>query len=237
MMNPTADLLMQLNQILQQQMIPQFDDSDLPPLPRSNNSRSSRSNSSARSTPQLDVPEYAGVRSRKSPSPVPMPSESELVRQEQDEQYERSLEADRRKAQQEEEERKKREAEEKQQKDEELFSQLTSALTVFNAEEAEKRKLEQRQQLPPEPNERESGVTQIQLRMPDGSKVTRRFRNSDKLQLVYDFAVTEPNLDTSVTYALATPFPSKVFTDSDMQQTLEQLKMSPRTMLVLQKQR
>ncbi|KAI1720420.1 UBX domain-containing protein [Ditylenchus destructor] len=99
--------------------------------------------------------------------------EREQIRQEQAEEYEKALAADRAKR---EEEAKKLELE----REEELKHQQAK----------EKRKLRQAElasSLPEEPAENEKDVVSIRLRLPDGMQNTRRFRTNDSVQCLVNF--------------------------------------------------
>ena len=74
-----------------------------------------------------------------------------------------------------------------------------------------------------------------QVRMPNGSRVTRRFRRSDALQAVFDFvdvSKAESQGDDAVvmgSYSLATNHPRRVFEESSAaQQTFEQAGLTGR---------
>ena len=58
---------------------------------------------------------------------------------------------------------------------------------VCRKEEKERALNERRAALPEEPEGAGAGITSLMLRMPDGSRVSRKFLSSEKLQVVYDF--------------------------------------------------
>lgn len=74
--------------------------------------------------------------------------------------------------------------------------------------------------IPDEPDASAEGVVNIQLRMPDGSKLQRRFLKSHTLGHIMNFVKKQKQGTTQV--KLITTFPKKVLEDSEM--TLEAAK-------------
>jgi len=128
-----------------------------------------------------------------------------------------------------------KEKERQQKEEEELFAKLQEALAEHNQQEKEAEKAKQREKLvPSEPGEKETNnVTQLQIRMPDGSKILRRFRQDETLQIVMNFVVTTPNLDLNEKNVILSSPPNQTF--NDLTKTLKELNLFPRAVLVVQK--
>jgi len=97
-------------------------------------------------------------------------------------------------------------------------------------QEREKRREMCRQRLPSEPLPSEEGITQLVIRLTDGSRLQRRFKVMDKLQTVFDFVDSTSNEVES--YDLLTNFPRKVFSDPHM--TLQEAGLTPQAALFVQ---
>jgi len=153
-----------------------------------------------------------------SHSPSPALTEQRLLREQQDDEYLASLQADQEKElkalqeaelrrleetaareavlekqKQEEEERRKKQLEE-----EELESSLTS----------------KQASLPPEPSPDAEGAVTVVVRMPDGSRQGRRFLKTDKLQFLFDFLDIGRTCKPG-TYRLVRTYPRRTFTNSE----------------------
>ncbi|CAH8341616.1 unnamed protein product [Eruca vesicaria subsp. sativa] len=161
--------------------------------------------------------------------PSPSLTAQRLIREQQDDEYLASLQADRdrelqsirdaearqieeeaaRKAFLEEEKKKSEEAQRKLEEEQELERQL-------NAKEAS---------LPKEPQADEENAITLLVRMPDGTRHGRRFLRSDKLQSLFDFIdiarVVKPR-----TYRLVRPYPRHAFGDGESESTLKDLGLS-----------
>uniref|UniRef100_A0A1J3HDQ8 FAS-associated factor 2-B n=1 Tax=Noccaea caerulescens TaxID=107243 RepID=A0A1J3HDQ8_NOCCA len=161
--------------------------------------------------------------------PSPSLTAQRLIREQQDDEYLASLQADRdkelqsirdaevrrleeetaRKAFLEEEKKKEEEAQRKLEEDQELERQLA-------AKEAS---------LPKEPQADEENAITLLVRMPDGTRRGRRFLKSDKLQSLFDFIdiarVVKPK-----TYRLVRPYPRQAFGDGESESTLNNLGLS-----------
>ena len=86
---------------------------------------------------------------------------------------------------------------------------------------------------PEEPPAGGEDVTKILIRLPDGSRVQRRFLNHDKIRVVYDF-VGSLEANTALNYKLVSNFPRRVFDESTFSQTLLEAGLSPQGSLFLQ---
>jgi len=140
------------------------------------------------------------------------------IRQEQDEAFMQSLAVD------EEKERKLHEEEEKI-KEEERKSQ--------KMRETREKKLKSIQsKVPPEPDITEKDITQLVIRLTDGSRLQRRFYSKDSIQTVFDFVnVSQPSL-MEVDYELVMNFPRKNFSCSSI--TLLEAGLYPQASLFVQ---
>jgi len=147
------------------------------------------------------------------------------IREEQDVAFQQSLLEDQEKQEKVvEEERKKKEEFEVQQKQDQL-------------RQTKQKELEQRRErisksLAPEP-EPGDGVTQLIIRLTDGSRLQRRFYIKDRLQTVMDFVDSKrpTNVECPV-YDLVSNFPRKTFTDHLV--TLEEAGLHPQASLFVQ---
>lgn len=76
--------------------------------------------------------------------------------------------------------------------------------------------------LPDEPAEGSDNCVNISLRMPDGSRISRRFLKSNNLGHIMNFV--KKSKPGTTTVRLITTFPKKVFEDGKM--TIEEAKFS-----------
>ncbi|XP_028759028.1 plant UBX domain-containing protein 8 isoform X1 [Neltuma alba] len=157
------------------------------------------------------------------PRPAPRPPSpsleaQRLIREQQDDEYLASLQADREKelkaleeaeAAREEEKRREEESRRKLREEQELETQLA-------AKEVS---------LPPEPSSDDQNAVTLLVRMPDGSRRGRRFLRSDNLQSLFDFIdvarVVKPG-----TYRLVRPYPRRPFSDGESASTLSELGLT-----------
>ncbi|XP_010455587.1 PREDICTED: plant UBX domain-containing protein 8-like [Camelina sativa] len=156
------------------------------------------------------------------PPPSPSLTAQRLIREQQDDEYLASLQADRdkeiksireeetaRKAFLEEEKKKEEEAQRKLEEEQELERQL-------DAKEAS---------LSKEPQADEENAITLLIRMPDGTRRGRRFLKSDKLRSLFNFIdiarVVKPN-----TYRLVRPYPRHAFGDGESESTLNDLGLT-----------
>ncbi|XP_061337282.1 plant UBX domain-containing protein 8-like [Gastrolobium bilobum] len=157
------------------------------------------------------------------PRPTPRPpspslAAQRLIREQQDDEYLASLQADREKelkaieeaeAAREEEKQREEESRRKLQEEQELETELA-------AKEAS---------LPPEPTSDDENAVTLLVRMPDGSRRGRRFLRSDKLQSLFNFIdigrVLKPG-----SYRLVRPYPRRAFTYEESASILEELGLT-----------
>jgi len=86
----------------------------------------------------------------------------------------------------------------------------------------------------PEPAVGEKDSTSLVFRLIDGSRLTRRFKSTEKLQVVYDFLDSLDNLADKLPerYALVTNFPRKTFTEKNM--NLSEAGLVPQSALFIE---
>jgi len=148
--------------------------------------------------------------------------ESRNLREEQDRAFLESLAED--------ESREQRQREEQRRiQDEKEAEEREAQRERSKLQEREKRKELCRQRIPVEPSATEEGVTQLVIRLTDGSRLQRRFKATDKLQVVFDFVDSSNEVDN---YELVTNFPRKVFSDPHV--TLKEAGLSPQAALFVQ---
>lgn len=83
-----------------------------------------------------------------------------------------------------------------------------------------------------EPPENSPHVTELLLRLPDGRKVVRRFRDSDQIQVVVDFVVYETGLSEDE-FQLIVPYPRKVL--SNREATLADYSLITKAALIVER--
>ncbi|EFN56883.1 hypothetical protein CHLNCDRAFT_144534 [Chlorella variabilis] len=160
------------------------------------------------------------------------------LREEQDAEYQRSLEAD----QQREAARAAaaREAEAAEAAARQAAERARAEAEAAEAQRAEaeaalrRRKSEKRLALPEEPAAGTPGATLIRIRLPDGSSHQRRFVAADPLQAVYDF-VDSIEAVNALQYSLATTFPRRAYRREDSAgKSLLELELAPQAVLLMQ---
>eukprot|EP01134_Creolimax_fragrantissima_P000390 CFRG0390T1 len=73
----------------------------------------------------------------------------------------------------------------------------------------------------------------VQIRLPDGQKISHTFKATDPLSGVYNFVAESLPSSAQNSYTLGTIFPRKDFNDSDKEKTLAQVKLVPSATLVV----
>ncbi|GMI96220.1 hypothetical protein like AT4G11740 [Hibiscus trionum] len=150
--------------------------------------------------------------------PSPSLAAQRLIREQQDDEYNAALQADREKelkAIQEaeacrlEEEAARKAALEEEQRKQECERQLA-------AKEAS---------LPQEPSANEENAVNLLVRMPDGSRRGRLFLKSDRLQSLYDFIDIGRGVKPG-TYRLVRPYPRRAFGDEESSLTFNELGLT-----------
>ncbi|KAK7389215.1 hypothetical protein VNO78_24051 [Psophocarpus tetragonolobus] len=150
--------------------------------------------------------------------PSPSLAAQRLIREQQDDEYLASLQADREKelkameeaeAAREEERRRAEESRRKLQEEQELE-------TLLAAKEVS---------LPAEPSSDNDNAVNLMVKMPDGNRRGRRFLRSDRLQSLLDFIdigrVVKPG-----SYRLVRPYPRRAFSDGESAATLDELGLT-----------
>jgi len=184
------------------------------------------------------------------------------LREEQDAEYQRSLEADRERDRvREEREKERREAEERERRAAEEVA--AAEREAVEREERRARAIKDRREakrmtLPPEPaptnrttnrtqdqeeEEEEGGggsssamaITLVRIKLPSGSQQQRRFYASEQLQAIFDWVDTLEEVDV-IKYSLASPYPRRVYKvdDGGGGGTLEELGLVGQAVLLLQ---
>lgn len=152
-----------------------------------------------------------------------------LIRQEQDMAYEESLRADQEKEERAREEERQRLEEERQVLEEERRVREEAERKAIHRQNELDRK---RSRLPSEPREGERAYT-IAIRLPDGSRLTRRFRVSDTIRSIYDFVdVNEPAGLELGSYHLVTNYPRQAHPENDV--TIEEAGLEAQALLFVQ---
>ncbi|KAL8106719.1 plant UBX domain-containing protein 8-like isoform X2 [Apium graveolens] len=181
---------------------------------------------------QNGLGESDGSYPRHTPRP-PSPSltAERLIREQQDDEYFASLQADREK------ELKAREEAEIRRLEEQAATEFAK-IEERQKEEELQRKLEEHQEterqlalkeasLPQEPSPDDSNAVNLLVRMPDGSRQGRRFLKSHKLQHLFDFIdvgrVVRPG-----SYRLVRPYPRRAFSYGESAATFDELGLSGR---------
>lgn len=148
------------------------------------------------------------------------------LREEQDMEYQRSLAADR--------ERERKRAEEEAKKEEEAREAREKEEAAERLErDREARRARKREALASSEPERGPEVASIILRLPDGTRATRRFHFFDTLESVFDWTDT---LGAEISLvSLASTYPRRVFNyPEDNHVTLAQAELTPSASLLLE---
>ncbi|GLC37053.1 hypothetical protein PLESTB_001396700 [Pleodorina starrii] len=158
--------------------------------------------------------------------------------EEQDAEYEASLAADRRREAERAEERRRQEEEEQRRMDEERrtreAAEAEAARLADAAAAVERRRLEARAALLPEPPSGSEGSAAIRLRLPDGTNTARVFPQGATLQAVFDF-VDSLDATTYSRYHLVANYPRRVFLRAAHGPAqLQELGLSPQAALFVQ---
>ncbi|XP_048612772.1 plant UBX domain-containing protein 8-like isoform X3 [Brassica napus] len=154
--------------------------------------------------------------------PSPSLTAQRLIREQQDDEYLASLQADRDRELQ-----SVRDAEARQLEEETARQAFLEEAQRKHEEEQElDRQLDAKEaSLPEEPHADEENAITLLVRMPDGTRHGRRFLRSDKLQSLFDFIdiarVVKPK-----TYRLVRPYPRHAFGDGESESTLNHLGLS-----------
>uniref|UniRef100_A0A0C9QM09 TSA: Wollemia nobilis Ref_Wollemi_Transcript_25401_2356 transcribed RNA sequence n=1 Tax=Wollemia nobilis TaxID=56998 RepID=A0A0C9QM09_9CONI len=166
-----------------------------------------------------DIGAAEAYRRRIPRPPSPTLEAQRLLREQQDDEYLASLQADREKAEaqrlEEEAAREAAAAEEKRQQEEELRR-------LQEEEESERQLAAKKAALPPEPLTDDENAVTLLVRMPDGTRRGRRFLKSDRLQSLFDFIDVGGGVKPG-TYRLVRQYPRRAFTDVEQGSSLSDL--------------
>eukprot|EP00455_Lapot_gusevi_P055612 TRINITY_DN9060_c0_g5_i4.p1 TRINITY_DN9060_c0_g5~~TRINITY_DN9060_c0_g5_i4.p1 ORF type:complete len:295 (+),score=63.22 TRINITY_DN9060_c0_g5_i4:271-1155(+) len=161
--------------------------------------------------------------------------EERRLRDLQAQEYEEALERDRQR-EREEEERKQKELEARRAREEEekrRFEEEQRQLALLREKEEQLQR--KRESLPPEPEQGTRGAVGLSIRLPDGSQITRRFMDSDQLQVVFDYiSCNELKIDGQPIHKweVVTHYPKRVLSDPSI--TLRQANLIGRAVLFVQ---
>ncbi|KAF5734471.1 putative ara4-interacting protein [Tripterygium wilfordii] len=180
------------------------------------------------------APHHFMQASHPYPRPVPRPlspslEAQRLIREQQDDEYLASLQADREKELKAMEEAEARHLQEKVAREaaleEEKQKEVESRRKLEEEQELERLLAAKEALLPPEPLLEDENAVTLLVRMPDGSRHGRRFLKSDKLQALFDFIDIGRGVKPG-TYRLVRPYPRRAFSDGESGLTLNELGLT-----------
>ncbi|KAG4131122.1 hypothetical protein ERO13_D09G187200v2 [Gossypium hirsutum] len=161
--------------------------------------------------------------------PSPSLEAQRLIREQQDDEYNASLQADREKElkaiQEAEACRLEEEAARKAALEEEKRKEEESRRKMEEEQECERQLAAKEASLPLEPSADEENAVNLLVRMPDGSRRGRLFLKSDRLQSLYDFIDIGRGVKPG-TYRLVRPYPRRAFSDDECSLTLNELGLA-----------
>ncbi|TPX32965.1 hypothetical protein SmJEL517_g03990 [Synchytrium microbalum] len=169
-------------------------------------------------------PQLVAIRAERSSR-----ESARTIRQQQDEAYQASLRAD------EEKERQAAQAAERARREKEE-EERAEQLRMQKIQEKKHRRAMLADKLPPEPPMNEPVQAKINVRLPNGERVLRRFRGTDKIEALFafigakDLAPIPPEAD----FVLASTYPRRLYTDG--QQTIQEAGLVPNASLVVEEQ-
>ncbi|XP_042425558.1 plant UBX domain-containing protein 8-like isoform X1 [Zingiber officinale] len=171
-----------------------------------------------------------GYPTRQMPRP-PSPTlmAQRLLREQQDDEYLASLQADREKELKAQQEAELRSLEEANAREAALqkkrHEEAETHRKQIEEEELERKLAAKESSLPQEPSSDDTNAVTLLVRMPDGSRRGRRFFKSDKLQFLYDYIdigkVVKPG-----SYRLVRPYPRRAFTEGESGLSLSELGLT-----------
>ncbi|GMH09422.1 hypothetical protein Nepgr_011263 [Nepenthes gracilis] len=164
---------------------------------------------------------FDGTRQAPRP-PSPGLAAQRLIREQQDDEYLASLQADREKelkAMEEEKAARQATLEEQQRKVEE------SRKKFEEEQELERQLAAKEASLPEEPAVDDENAVTLLVRMPDGSRHGRRFLKTDKLESLFNFIDVGRGVKSG-TYRVVRPFPRRAFSDGDSNLSLNELGLT-----------
>ncbi|CAF0974177.1 unnamed protein product [Rotaria sordida] len=172
---------------------------------------------------------YEQQRQRDAEEEISREKRENLKKQQEDE-YNRSLQADLAKEQA-------RLADERRQKEEHDANERKQKEEHDANERLKQKHLQQQQEckarLPQEPNETEKDITRLKIRLPnDEGILMRRFRINDTLQILFDYLTSQGRMFGE--YKLLSTYPKRDLTQLNRLDTFEQLKLYPQEQLILE---
>ncbi|CAF0823773.1 unnamed protein product [Rotaria sp. Silwood1] len=161
---------------------------------------------------------YEQQRQRDAEEEISREKRENLKKQQEDE-YNRSLQADLAKEQA-------RLADERRQKEEHDANERLKLQKLQQQQECKAR-------LPAEPSETEKDITRLKIRLPnDEGILMRRFRIKDTLQILFDYLTSQGRIFGD--YKLLSTYPKRDLTQLNRLDTFEQLKLYPQEQLILE---
>ena len=157
-----------------------------------------------------------------------MREEEVRLRQEQDREYQEALLADQR-----------RESEAERLQQEALAAQRAKEDEEHRQVRQKEQKLEEaKRMIPPEPPSTtpRSEMTHIRFTLPSGTRIDRRFRSNDSIQIVRAFLFVyfnEKNI-TIEKFSISTNYPKKTFTEEDNDLSLSEAGLVPQAVIMIQ---
>ncbi|XP_042518832.1 plant UBX domain-containing protein 8-like [Macadamia integrifolia] len=162
-------------------------------------------------------------------SPSPTLTAQRLLREQQDDEYLASLQADREKELKAREEAEARRLEKEASRaaalQEERRKEEEARMKLLEEEEFERQLAAKEASLPQEPASDDDNAVTLLIRMPDGSRRGRRFLKSDKLQSFFDFIDVGRAVKPG-TYKLVRPYPRRAFSDGESELSLGELGLT-----------
>ncbi|TPX46924.1 hypothetical protein SeLEV6574_g02948 [Synchytrium endobioticum] len=167
-------------------------------------------------------PQLAAVRAERASR-----DSARMIRQQQDEAYQASLLADQEK------ERQLKEAAERARKEQEEIERAEQD-RLDRIQEKKRRRAMLAEKLPPEPPLSEPGQAKINVRLPNGERMIRRFRGTDKIEALFAFIGSKDlsPLSEEADFILASTFPRKLYADGS--QTIQAAGLVPNASLVVE---
>eukprot|EP01089_Gocevia_fonbrunei_P008180 TRINITY_DN19850_c0_g1_i1.p1 TRINITY_DN19850_c0_g1~~TRINITY_DN19850_c0_g1_i1.p1 ORF type:complete len:185 (+),score=56.40 TRINITY_DN19850_c0_g1_i1:323-877(+) len=153
-----------------------------------------------------------------------------LIREEQDIAYIEALREDQEKERREMEEKARIEEEERTYEEEKRRIEQEELSAIRKKQQILSRKSSG---LPEEPRESGDGVVSLMVSLPDGTRLPRKFRKSDKVQAIYDFVdIHEPAGVEMERFSLVENFPKRVISDKSL--TIGEAAIHSQTILHIQ---
>ncbi|KAM1050432.1 hypothetical protein ACFX13_032901 [Malus domestica] len=162
-------------------------------------------------------PDSSYVRPSPRP-PSPSLTAQRLIREQQDDEYLASLQADREKELKAIEEAEAR-------REEDRLKEEESRRKIKEEQELERQLAAKEATLPQEPASDDENAVTLLVRMPDGSRHGRRFLRTDKLQSLFDFIDIGRRVKPG-SYRVVRPFPRRAFSDGESALTLNELGLT-----------